>query len=123
MDRQPEEVRVLAPEVAIGVAVRVSGLEVTLGLWVVVIHLDPVRDRDRDTVTQGVEVGVDVAELHTVKEGGGKNVTVLRAEPERVTERLWEMDTVPEVEKVEDRVGLEKVEDTEGEFKGVKETL
>lgn len=44
MERQPEGVRVLAPEVAIGVAVRVSGLEVTLGLWVVVIHLDPVRD-------------------------------------------------------------------------------
>lgn len=74
-------------------------------------------------MTQGVEVGVGVAELHTVKEGGGKNVTVLRAEPDRVTERLWEMDTVPEVEKEEDWVALEKVEDTEGEFKGVKETL
>ena len=34
--------------------VRVTGLEVTLGLWVVVTHFEIVRGGDKDTVTLGV---------------------------------------------------------------------
>jgi hypothetical protein len=64
---------------------------------VVVIDVETVRDLNRDAVTPGVVVRVGVFVLHMVEEGGGLYDTVRSDEPDRVTERLWVMDTVTEV--------------------------